>query len=184
MTASAPWQIGEWDLLTDLTKIEQQWAAIREILDDPVRFERADPSVSGWSGGQHAGHMIMVAQTIADRVEGNLAEPDRHRDETPPEVALRVLSGGGFPRGSAVAPDDVHPESRSREEFLAMLPPAVEAWRRIRTRADELPGCPARVPHFRLGYLSSGEWVRLCAIHTGHHLKIVRDITGEAAAPR
>jgi hypothetical protein len=184
MNANAPWQVGEWELPSDLAKIEQQWASIRGILEDPAFFEHSSHEVSAWSCGQHGGHVVMVLQTIADRIEGNLAEPDRNRDETPPDVAHRVLSAGSLHRGGATAPDDTRPESRSREDFLAMLPAAVEAWKGIGSRADEIDQCPARSPHFRLGYLSSGEWVRMCAVHTAHHLKIVRDIVGSGSAPR
>lgn len=181
MSPSAPWQIDEWDLLADLAKIEQQWASIRGILGDPALFDRSDSKVSAWSCGQQAGHSVMVAQTIADLIEGNLAEPDRNRDETPPDVAHRVLSGG-LTRGSAQAPPEVRPESLARDDFLPLLDVAVESWRRIQERAAELPTCAARYPHFRLGYLSSTEWVRLCAIHTGHHLALVRDIAGDPPA--
>jgi len=180
MSPSAPWHVDEWELLSDLAKIEQQWASIRENLADPALFDRSDPDVSEWSCGQQAGHAVMVAQTIADRIEGNLADPDRNRDERPPDVALRVLSAGRFTRGSAEAPPEVRPESLAREDFLTLLETAVESWSRIGARAEELPACAARYPHFRLGFLTSTEWVRMCAIHTGHHLALVRDIAGGA----
>jgi hypothetical protein len=161
MTNPEPWRVGEWDLHADLAKIDQQWAPIRRILEDPSLFDRNDPGVSGWSCGQQAGHMVLVAQTIADRVEGNLADPARHCDETTPEIALRVLGHGGFQRGSAEAPAEVRPEPLTRGDSLALMGPLVESWARIRARADELPDCTGRYPHFRLGYLTSKEWVRM-----------------------
>jgi len=181
MSNLPPWRLGEWALDDDFAKIEQQWAPIRRILQDDALFALGDPAVSGWSCGQHAGHSILVAQTIADRIEGNLADPERNKDETPPEVAYRVLTAGGFPRGSAESPPDVHPEQHAPEHFLPLLDPAVSAWERLRARADQLSDCPARYPHFRLGPLSSTEWVRMCAAHTAHHLAVVRDIAGEEA---
>jgi hypothetical protein len=119
----------------------------------------------------------MVAQTIADRIEGNLAEPTRNQGETTHDLAHRVLSAGRFPRGSATSPPDVHPESRPREDFQPLLRAAIESWGRIRARADELPACAARDLHSRLGYLTSTEWVRMCAVHTAHHLALVNDIS-------
>jgi hypothetical protein len=181
MTDLPPWRLGEWVLADDFAKIEQQWAPIRRLLEDDALFALGHPAVSGWSCGQHAGHMVLVAQTIADRIEGNLADPARHKDETPPEVAYRVLTAGGFPRGSAESPADVHPERHAREYFLPLLPTAVASWGNLRERAAQLLGCAARYPHFRLGPLNSTEWVRMCAAHTAHHLAVVRDIAGEEA---
>ena len=182
MTTLPPWRLGAWALADDLAKIEQQWAPIRRVLESDTLFALGDASVSGWSCGQHAGHMVLVAQTIAERIEGNLADPERNKDQTPPEVAYRVLTAGGFPRGSAESPADVHPERHARGHFLPLLAPAMASWASLRSRADELPGCLARYPHFRLGPLSSTEWVRMCATHTAHHLSVVRDIAGEEAA--
>jgi hypothetical protein len=177
MGTGVPWQVGEWELGQDLAKIEEQWVSIEEILRDAARFDRRVPDVSAWSAGQHAGHAILVAETIADRIEGNLAEPDRNREQVAPELALRVLAGGRFTRGSATAPAEVNPEAKGREEFLALLPTAIASWRAIQAGAEQLPACEARFPHFRLGYFSSVEWVRMCVVHTAHHLAIVRDIT-------
>lgn len=177
MGTGVPWQVGEWELVQDLAQIEEQWASIEEILRDGQRFDRLAPDVSAWSSGQHAGHAILVARTIADHVEGNLAEPDRNREQVAPELAWRVLAGGRFTRGSVTAPPEVNPEAKGREEFLALLPATIASWRAIQARAAQLPGCEARFPHFRLGYLSSVEWVRMCVVHTAHHLAIVRDIT-------
>jgi len=182
MSDLPPWRLGEWALADDFAKIAQQWAPVRRILEDDALFALADAAVSGWSCGQHAGHMVLVAQTIADRVQGNLADPERQRDDRPLEVAYRVLSAGGFPRGSAESPADVHPEHHAREHFLQLLAPAVASWEGLRARADELVDCAARYPHFRLGPLSSTEWVRMCAAHTAHHLSVVRDIAGDQAA--
>jgi len=181
MSTNMPWQIGEWDLQEDFAKIDEQWALLEAALADPDLFDRADSELSGWSCGQHAAHAVMVAQTIADRIEGNLAEPTRKAEETTPELAHRVLSAGRFPRGSATSPSEVHPESRPREEFQPLLPAAIESWGRVRARADELPSCAARYLHFRLGYLTCTEWVRMCAIHTAHHLSLIHDISDDAA---
>jgi hypothetical protein len=182
MSALPPWRVGEWELASDFAKIEQQWAPLRRVLEDPVLFDMRDPDVSGWSCGQHAGHSVLVAQLMADRIEGNLAEPERNRHEATWDVALRVMTAGGFPRGAAESPDDVPPGTHARDDFLTLLDPTIESWVRVRGRAGELPGCIARALHPVLRYLTSTEWVRMCAVHTAHHLALVRDVAGEEAA--
>lgn len=180
MSTLPPWRVGDWDLTSDFAKIEQQWTPLRRVLEDPALFEARDKGVSGWSCGQHAGHSLLVAQLMATAVEGNLADPEQNEHETTWDVALRVMTAGDFPRGAAESPPDVHPEDRAREDFLALLDPTVESWARVRRRAADLPGCAARALHPRLKYLTSTEWVRMCAVHTAHHLALVRDIVGEA----
>lgn len=179
MTGSPPWLTDEWDLSGDIAKIGQQWPTLRRILEDATLFDRRDSEVSGWSCGQHAGHSLLVAAVIAERIEGNLGDPDRNSGEQPHELAHHVFTKGGFRRGVATAPPEALPEGRSREDYLSMLPEVVAAWEAIETRADELPGCAARARHFTLGHLTSTEWVRMCAVHTAHHLRLVLDIAGD-----
>jgi hypothetical protein len=168
-----------WELTADLRKIEQQWRYLARVLEDGDLFERTDTEVSDWSCGQHVGHAVLIAKTMAGRIDANLADPTRHSEEKTPGDALRVLTRGGFTRGAARAPSAARPEGRGQDELQSLLHVAVEAWARIAARVDELPACRARAEHFALGYLTSTEWVRMCAVHTAHHLRIVRDIAGE-----
>jgi len=181
MTAARPWQVGPWSLERDLAKIDEQWTPVRGILEDPSLFDRADPSVSGWSCGEHAGHVVLVATSIAHQIEESLRDPERNRVEQTSAIAHRILSTGTIQRGVAKSPPEALPRTRTREHFLALLLPAIDSWKGIRARATEVSACHARLPHFALGHLSSGEWVRFCAVHTAHHLKIAVDIAGEPA---
>lgn len=177
-----PWNVDAWDLAADLSKIEQQWGPIRAILQDPARFDLRHPPTSGWGCGEHAGHVAIAAAGIARGIERALAEPERDRDQGPHEGAAAVLRSGVFARGSAKAPERLDPSTRSREELAAMASGAAAAWAALRQRADALAACPARFPHFLFGHLTSAEWVRFCAIHTAHHLGLVRDIAAAAGA--
>ena len=51
------WQVGKWDLDADLAKIDQQWDAVRVVLEDPGLYSVRDAGISGWSCGEHAGHI-------------------------------------------------------------------------------------------------------------------------------
>jgi hypothetical protein len=181
MTTTPVWEVGEWNLAADLAKIGQQWSAIREILEDPALFDLRNAEISGWSCGEHAGHVAIVAQWIATEIEQNLVEPQRDADGQWGEPTEAILVAGGFPRGVAESPPEVNTLGRPREDFLPVLPAGVAAWEAIAAKAERLPSCAARFPHFALGYMTSTEWVRFCALHTAHHLAVVRDLRAGAA---
>jgi hypothetical protein len=180
--ATPPWQVDAWDLSADLEKIRQQWTPLREILGDGALYALRLPAVSGWSCGEQAGHIVLVAQAMAGAIEGNLADPERDRDGEWAEFTPRVLESGSFPRGRAKAPTRLDPSPHGQDDFVALLPTVVDAWESIAAREEQLRACPARARHFAFGYLTSAEWVRMGAIHTAHHLTIVRDIRGETGA--
>ncbi len=177
-----PWEVDAWDLPADLAKIEQQWEALGAILQDAPRFDLRHPATSGWGCGEHAGHSVIAASGIAKGIERALAEPDRDRNEKASEGAETLLRGGVFPRGVVQAPERLDPTTRSRAEFVAMASSAAAAWSTLAARQDALAECPARFRHLMLGYLTSVEWIRFCAIHTAHHLMLVREIEGAAGA--
>jgi hypothetical protein len=181
MSKTAVWQVGAWDLSSDLGKIEQQWGYVRDILESPDVFAMRDDGISRWSCGEHAGHIAMVTHWIASGIEQNLRDTSRNSDEAWSEPTEAILMAGDFPRGAAESPPEVNPLGRDREDFLPVLPAAQTAWRAIAAKREELPGCKARFPHFALGYLTSTEWVRFCALHTAHHLAVVRDLREGAA---
>ena len=181
MSETPVWQVEAWSLAKDLAKIKQQWGYIRGILEDPALYALRDSNVSGWSCGEHAGHLAMVSCRVAARIERNLEEPQRNVDGEWAEFTAAILEQGDFPRGAAKSPPEVDPSDRPREDFLPVLSEAERAWAEIGSKADRLPACPARFPHFVLGYLTSAEWVRFCALHTAHHLAVVRDIRAGAS---
>lgn len=176
MSTIPEWQVDAWDLPADFSKIEQQWSHLRDLLRDPALFQTRDDRVSGWTCGQHAGHLALVTQWIAMEIDHNLREPTRDVDGEWNEDAERVLSSGDFPRGMWHAPEAVNPEDRPANDLLVVLSDADHRWGDLKKRSDDLADCRARFLHFMLGYLTSAEWVRFCAIHSAHHLAIVRDI--------
>jgi len=179
MSQRPPWEVGPPDLGDDLAKIRQQWGAVGDILADPTLFALRDASVSAWSCGEQAGHIVLTAGSIARAIAGNLAEPDRHSDGAPADFTGQVFEAGRLPRGWATAPPQLDATGRPAEDLRRVLPEVVAAWESIDRRRDEVRACAARAHHFAFGWLTSAEWVRMCAIHTAHHLAIVRDIRGQ-----
>ena len=181
-TTTPPWTVDGWDLAADLAKIEQQWGAVRDVLEDPVRFDLRHQATSAWGLGEQAGHIVITTLGIAKGIEGNLALPERDHDKEWTGPAGEMLRSGDFPRGRAKTPERLDPKGRSREDLAALVPPAVQAWSGLSARADALAACPARFLHVSFGYLTSPEWVRFCAIHTAHHLALIRDIEANLRA--
>ena len=183
VSATPPWQVDAWNLEEDLAKIRQQWTSVHEILADAAHYGLRAPSVSAWSCGEQAGHILLAAEAMAGAIEGNLAEPERGRDGVGAEFTHRVLQQGDFPRGRAKSPTRLDPLGRTREDFTTLSRAVSGRWDVIAARREELRASPGRAKHFAFGWLTSVEWVRMCAIHTAHHLAIVRDIAG-LAPPR
>jgi len=173
---SPPWKVDAWDLAADLRKIEQQWGPLGEILGDGARAGVRHPATSGWGCGEHAGHTVIAAFGIARGIERTLADPERDRNESARKEAAALLRAGTFPRGVVKAPERIDPTGRTREEMLALVEPATQAWSALAARAQAIAESPGRFPHFVLGHLTAAEWVRFCAVHTAHHLTIVREI--------
>lgn len=171
-----PGRVGPWDLAMDFKKIRQQWPPLNGVLADELLFDRISEGVSGWSCGQHAGHIALVTHRIAEGIEQNLADPERNSGGEWTDLTRPVFESGGFPRGRAEAPSPLRPGQTDRREFRVLLRAARQRWNRLEGRQDELSVCPARFPHFAFGQLTSTDWVRFCAIHTAHHLRIIDDI--------
>jgi hypothetical protein len=175
-TPTPPWQVGPWDLRPDLDKVREQWIPVREILRDPALYDLRMPSVSAWSCGEQAGHILLAARLMAVTIADNLSDPARDRDGEQAPFTRSVLRAGSFARGAARAPQVLEPEGRRRDDDLELFPTVVDAWEGIAAREQEMRACAARGRHLVFGYLTSSEWVRMCAVHTAHHLAIVRDI--------
>jgi hypothetical protein len=181
MSQTTEWEVDAWSLENDFAKIEQQWDYVRELLEEPALYGLGNPAVSGWSCGEHAGHITLASYWIADEIGRNLREPDRNVEGEWAEGARAVLEEGDIPLGAWTSPAGVHPAGRQREDLLTLVSETQTVWRGMAAKASALADCPARFPHFALGYLTSTEWVRFCAIHTAHHLSIVRKIRARSS---
>ena len=182
MSESPTWKVDAWDLENDMAKIRQQWTTVRAILEDDGLGSVRAPEVSGWSCGEQAAQIVLVAQAVAAAIRKILAEPGQHCDEQPSPSLMKAMEKGSLQRGVAKAPANAVPTGSSIDESLERLSRAIQTWDQL-AGSPELPEIPGRVPHFSLGSLNASEWVRFCAMHNAHHLAIVRDILDQVGDP-
>lgn len=173
------WRVGIWDLHEDLEKLREQWELIRECLEDPYLAPVAHSGISKWPCGAHAGHLVLLSLWASMGIEGNLARPDRFKEEKCSDIGEKVLTVGVIPREWATCVPEADPLAYTMAELRRLVPAAEAVWSRVENMTSLLPDCPARFPHPILGHLNCVEWIRYLAIHRGHHLKIIRDILDE-----
>lgn len=65
----------------------------------------------------------------------------------------------------------------------AVLMAAKPKWDSFSEQVEEILNCPATFPHFALGNFTCAQWIRFNAIHTDHHLHIIRDIIETCGKP-
>jgi hypothetical protein len=158
-----------------LQRVERVNALPRETL-----LARA-PSISGWSAGEHAFHLILACDlsfrnaTALLHDKGRLIrEPEDRQDQ-----ALAILRRGRIPRGVASAPRFVRPPAKLTLELLHTLTGEVQQARAaLADQPRALEEAPRAIPHQLLGDLSGCEWVRFARVHTAHHLLILREVLG------
>lgn len=85
---------------------------------------------------------------------------------------LVIFSWGDFPRGVAKSPKVVLPPSVVlKEDLITQL----EMARKNISNIDDLPA-KAHFEHFSFKMLDRNRTKRFLTVHTGHHVKIIRDI--------
>ena len=127
--------------------------------------------VSNQSVGWHIDHCFKV---IA-QVEGALSQTDPNKFKKPGFQLWKaiVMTTGYIPRGKVKAPKVVRPEV---EEFTEeALRNQEKAARKL---IDGASGVPAKAyfEHPIFGHIARDEAQRFLAVHTHHHLKIIKDI--------
>lgn len=170
-----PAKVGEWDFEKDLKKIRQQWGTISRVLRNEEIYSTSEASVSAWSCGQQAGHLVLALSQTADIIASLLDNPEQNADGQINEIGLSILTTGKIPQRLEQAPPQLNPENKSRKSLMAALGEAKKKWRALEGKADEIQRCAARAEH-SIGMLKSSDWTRLMAIHNAHHFKIIAEI--------
>ena len=173
---TSPAKVGEFTVESDFAKLSEQFDAVEEVLKNEAYYNLKNEEVSKWSAGDQAGHIVLAAQMMRGALQNNLDNPDQNVDGKVNEQGMAVLKMGDFPRGVAQAPEQLRPEGKTREEFLKILETERKEWKALAAKSKEIGALKSRTPHPAFGSLNSSEWVRFTAIHSAHHLAIVRDI--------
>lgn len=145
------------------------------------RLFRQATRVSGWSVAEHLSHIALSTRAMVGAIEA-ACEPGETESPGGPTLAGRaVLLTGWIPRGVGQAPEYVEPQPDSPAALAEQLEAARQAVTRLESRLPEIDRARGRTRHFVFGALTPLEWLRVIAIHTRHHLKIIRAI--QRAAP-
>jgi hypothetical protein len=156
-------------------------AAVTRALDDVEPWLGRDlatrrAAVSSWSVGEQLDHTLKVAAAILERLSTEGKEPGTSISS----LGRLVLALGWMPRGAGKAPEFSLPAQTAASELRAALAG-------VRATIDALAGDEPRlrsprrvVRHPRFGGLTAAQALRFAALHTRHHLKILRDIGGAA----
>lgn len=172
-------------LQSDFAAIEAQWKEIdREVALGEKHLQTRVGTVSHWSLGQQTMHIARTINVLVEQMfDPILANPTVNANEAPKPIGKQVLTGGAIPRGAGKAPAAVAIHFQpTYDQIKAEVKKAKESWARVASRKAEVEKNTGKMPHFALGPMTATDWVRFTAIHTQHHLGIIRDI--EAATSK
>jgi DinB family protein len=159
----------------DLNLLRRQVARMRRVLDGSGRDLAATPvRGSSWSAAQQYDHILKVASAVLAVLE-----------EKNPKVLSRpcsllgkvILTIGWIPRGRAKSPEKLVGAAVSVDELRSQLDALAAAIERVAAHADQSSRVPI-VKHPIFGGLNRAQALRLAAVHTEHHLKIVGTAAG------
>lgn len=165
-------------LATSMKAFAALHARLGERLFEPV------PAVSGWSCAQHLYHVALATDLALSNVERLVQGRSAMivQEGGPNELAVRVLTEGGYPRGESEAPRMVQPGDEVDPGFLNdEMQRNRERLADVRRLADSIAGATGRIRHPQLGELSTAQWLRFANLHAAHHLAILGDIESALA---
>ncbi len=148
------------------------------------RLFRRATRVSKWSVADHLSHIARSTEAMAGALEAACDSAEAGWSARPSLVGRAVLLTGWIPRGVGRAPRYVEPQAGSPSELVRQLGASRLAVTRLESRLPELARARGRTRHFAFGALTPLQWLRVIAIHTHHHLKIIRAIQRNDRTPR
>lgn len=159
--------------IRSLEQVKKQMAVIHRHLDLPeARLSMKSATVSGWSLAEHLDHIMKVCASVLRVVSSPDAKALPRGITLPGRIVLLL---GRIPRGRAQAPAHVvgmPASSRELREAAAQLEKTLDA-------LGAAPSADCRTPvvlHPLFAGLNRPQAMRLVAVHTAHHLRIIDDI--------
>lgn len=144
--------------------------AINELESWIAQKDLTNPAISSTTIGWQIGHSLKVINSVVKLLPKSNPKEYKWSFNWKKIVIMAI---GIVPRGKAKAPSAVKPteEELTTEELTILI-------EKVRTRLAEAAKCSpdAFFLHPYFGNLKRDEAFRFLAIHTEHHLKIIRDM--------
>ncbi len=142
---------------------------LQELAANIPFANQTNPAISASSVGWHIDHSLMVINQIIGAVQAS--NPAEYKWSFNMK-RLVVFTTGKIPRGKAKAPKAVIPENAFDENDVR------EKMEKANQRLSKLNELPAN--HFFIhpffGHLNVTNTKKMIALHTDHHLAIIKDI--------
>ena len=148
---------------------QQLMKQFREVEKACERISASAPTVSHWTVGQQIDHICLVTAKIITSMENHPSDKPGNKFSL---LRLIVMGTGRIPRGKAKAPEHVVPQESPDKAHIDAV---VAAARNCLERLDGIPET-AWFKHVYFGFLNKKQGMRFLYIHTGHHLRIIKDI--------
>lgn len=134
-----------------------------------LKRDTHNPKISKADVAWHVDHSLKTINRICEALEGS--DPAKFKSNFS-FSRLCIFAWGDFPRGVAKAPKSVRPpEDITTENLYLQLEEAKQNLKRIESLDEK---AHFKHPYFKT--IDKGQTKRFLKIHTGHHLKIIKDI--------
>ena len=155
-------------------QLTRQVEQLRDLADAPdERVFRRVERVSAWSVADHLAHLAKSNQAMAEAIR-KIIEPGFAEGAGGLTLVGRaVLFTGWIPRGAGKAPENTRPQVESGDELRREVGESRQAVLELEAVLPEIETAKGRLGHFAFGGLTALEWLRVMAIHTRHHMKII-----------
>jgi hypothetical protein len=169
---------------TEFDEVKRRVESLSELaaLPDAQLFQRVE-RVSAWSVADHLSHLAKSNTAMADAIRKIIAPGFAEAPGGLTLVGRAVLFSGWIPRGAGRAPDSTRPQVESGDELRREVGESRQGVLDLESALPEIERAKGTLGHFAFGGLTARQWLRVMAIHTRHHLRIIEAIGRSQKAP-